>query len=167
MPSLSLRRFVLLLHVLTSVGFTGAVCAFLALALTGALLGEEEIVRAVYLSCGIVTWDVVVPLAWASLIIGVIQSLITPWGLFRYYWVVIKLVLTIIAVVVLMIQTANIGTVAQMALNGHLDDLTGPRAGMILHASAGLGVLVVITILSVYKPRGLTPIGARTLDGSA
>jgi hypothetical protein len=154
---------ILLLHVLTSVGFVGAVSAFLALALTGAVVGSAEMIRAVYLSCEIVTWDVIVPLAWASLLIGVVQSIITPWGLVRYYWVTIKLLLTIIAVIVLMLQTANIGLVAKLALSGQFDGLAGPRTGMIVHASAGLVVLVVITILSVYKPQGLTPIGLKAL----
>jgi hypothetical protein len=85
------------------------------------------------------------------------QALITPWGLVRYYWVLIKLVLTVIAVAVLMLQTSNIGMVAGMALDGRPDGLTGPRAGMIVHGTGGLIVLIVITILSVYKPRGLTP----------
>jgi hypothetical protein len=153
----SWRRIGLLLHLLTSLGFLGSVAGFLALAITGAVTGNRELMRAVYVSCGIVTWDVILPLAWASLVIGIAQSLTTPWGLARYYWVLIKLVLTIIAVVVLMLQTSNIGMVAGMALDGRLDGLTGPRAGMIVHGTGGLIVLIVITILSVYKPRGLTP----------
>jgi len=153
----SWRKTVLLLHVLTSVGFIGAVAGFLALAITGAETGNLQLMRAVYVSCGIVTWDVIVPLAWASLLIGIIQSLVTPWGLIRYYWVLIKLVLTIVAVAVIMLQTSNIGMVAGMALGGQMDGLAGPRAGMILHGTGGVIVLIVITILSVYKPRGLTP----------
>lgn len=161
------RRLVLLLHVLTSLGFVGAVAAFLCLAITGAVIGNAEIVRAVYVSCGVMTWDVIVPLAWASLLIGIVQSLSTPWGLFRYYWVIIKLVLTIIAVAVLMIQTQNIGMVAQMALAGQMDGLGGPRFGLILHGTGGMVVLLVITVLSIYKPRGMTAIGVRALEGRA
>jgi hypothetical protein len=155
---------VLLLHVLTSIGFVGAVAGFLALAITGALTGNADIIRAVYVSCGVLTWDVIVPLAWAALLIGIVQSLITPWGLFRYYWVIIKLVLTVIAVAVLMIQTQNIGMVAQMALAGQVDGLAGPRTGMLLHGTGGMIVLIVITILSIYKPKGMTQAAARTLD---
>jgi hypothetical protein len=161
------RKLILLLHVLTSVAFVGAVGGFLALAITGATAGSTDIVRAVYVCCGIVTWDVIVPLAWASLIIGIAQSVITPWGLFRYYWVIIKLVLTLIAVVVLMIQTENIGMVAQMALAGQMESLAGPRAGMILHGIGGLAVLVVITVLSIYKPRGVTRMGVKALEARA
>lgn len=158
------RRLILLLHVLTSVGFVGAVAGFLSLALTGAATGNPDLMRAVFLSCNVMTWDVIVPLAWLSLLVGIVQSRVTPWGLVRYYWLIIKLVLTILAVVVLMLQTANIGMVAQMALAGQMEGLAGPRAGMILHASLGLLVLVVITILSIYKPRGMTRYGIRALE---
>jgi hypothetical protein len=164
--SASWRKFVLLLHVLTSVGFVGAVAGFLALAITGAVSGNGVIIRAVYIACGLMTWDVIVPLAWASAVIGIVQSLGTPWGLVRYYWVVVKLVLSIIAVVVLMIQTENIGMVAQMALAGQFEGQAGPRSGMILHATGGMAVLVVVTILSIYKPRGMTRIGIRALEST-
>ena len=45
---------------------------------------------------------VIVPLAIASLLTGVVQALATPWGLFRHYWVVIKLFLTVFATLVLL-----------------------------------------------------------------
>lgn len=158
------RKLILLLHVLTSVGFVGAVAGFLGLAVAGAVSGDVDVVRAVYISCGIVTWAVIVPLAWTALLVGIVQSLITPWGLFRYYWVIIKLVLSVIAVVVLMIQTQNIGRLAQMALAGQMHGLAGPRTGMIMHAGGGMIVLIVITVLSIYKPRGMTRVGARALE---
>jgi hypothetical protein len=163
--SAPIRKFVLLLHVLSSVAFVGAVGGFLALAITGAVSADETIVRAVYVSCGLMTWDVIVPLAWASLLIGLLQSMGTAWGLLRYYWVIVKLVLSVIAVAVLMLQTENIGMVAGMALQGPLDGLAGPRSGMILHATGGMLVLVVIVILSIYKPRGMTWLGRRALEG--
>lgn len=156
-----LRKPLLLLHVLTSVGFVGAVAGFLALAIAGGVVGNSEIVRAVYISSEIVTWNVIVPLAWASLLIGIFQSLVGPWGLFRHYWIVVKLVLSIVAVLVLMIQTQNIGLMAQMALADRMEGLTAPRASMTLHGIGGLIVLVVVTVLSIYKPRGLTPFGMK------
>jgi hypothetical protein len=37
------------------------------------------------------TWIVIVPLSLAALLTGVVQSLGTPWGLFRHRWIVAKL----------------------------------------------------------------------------
>lgn len=162
MFSPALRRLVLFVHVATSVGFVGAAAAFLVLAIAGVTLVDEAMLRGVCLSLGLVTADVLVPLCWASLLLGIVPSLGTPWGLLRYYWVVVKLLLTIVATVVLLLQARNVAAVAELAAGG--GDLVGAlpaRWGMVVHAGGGLVVLLVLTALSVYKPRGLTPLGRR------
>lgn len=155
------RKFFLTLHVATSVGLAGAVGGFLALAIVGAATPEVELARTSYVAMATLTWTVIVPLAAASLVLGLVQSLGTPWGLARYYWIVVKLVLTIIAVAVLLLQLRTIDALAQAALTGNLGALTGSRFGMIGHAAGGLVVIVVAIILSVFKPRGMTRYGAR------
>jgi hypothetical protein len=110
------------------------------------------------------TWEVIVPLAAASLIIGIIQSLGTPWGLIRYYWIIIKLILTVIALVVLLVQTPVINALSTAALAGDFTGLSGSRTGMILHGAGGLAVLIVATILSIYKPRGMTRYGTAAVQ---
>ena len=100
-----------------------------------------------------------------TLVIGIVQSLGTPWGLFRYYWVIVKLVLTIIAVAVLMLQTPTIEALALAASGGDLEGYAGARFSMMLHAAGGAIVLLIATVLSVYKPRGLTGYGVAALGG--
>lgn len=146
------RKLLLTLHVVTSVGFIGAVAAFLALAIVG-LDGAA----AIYLALPIVTWWVIVPLAAAALLVGMVSSVATPWGLLRHYWVAVKLVLTLIALVVLLLQTRTIDRLAMMAQAGQIGpaSLEGQSA-MVLHGSGGLAVLLVMALLSVFKPRGVT-----------
>jgi hypothetical protein len=96
-----LWKFGLTAHVTSSVGWLGAVAAFLALAVAG-LAGDAQMVRAAYLAMDLLARFVIVPLALASLLTGVVQSLGTPWGVLRHYWVVFKLLLTIVAVVLLL-----------------------------------------------------------------
>ena len=158
------RKLVLVLHVTSSLGFVGAIAAFLALAIAGAT-ARPDLAYAVYQAMPIVTWQAIVPLAFTTLLIGVLQSLGTPWGLFRYYWVIVKLVLTIIAVAVLMLQTQTIDTLALAASGGNLEGYASARFSMMLHGAGGIGVLLIATILSVYKPRGLTRYGAAALSG--
>lgn len=155
------RKLVLFLHVTSSVGFAGGVAAFLALAVTGATTPDSALAEGAYIAMRVVTWDVVLPLALASLIIGVVQSLGTPWGLFRYYWVIIKLALTLVAIAVLMLQTQTVDALSAAARAGDLASYSGARFSMVLHGGGGLAVLLVATILSIYKPRGLTSYGAR------
>jgi hypothetical protein len=158
------RRFFLLIHVTTSVGFPGAVAGFLALAVVGATSTDAAVVNSIYVAMAVLTWDVIVPLAVASLVFGIVQSLGTPWGLVRYYWIIVKLVLTVIAVAVLLLQTQTIDLLAATALRGNLTGLDTSRVGMVLHGAGGLLVLMLATALSIYKPRGMTAYGSRKLQ---
>jgi formate hydrogenlyase subunit 3/multisubunit Na+/H+ antiporter MnhD subunit len=58
-----------------------------------------------------------------------------------------------------------IGYVARIAATTALSsaDLGRPRMELVVHAAGGLLVLLVITILSVFKPWGLTRYGRRKL----
>ena len=140
------RRLTLFLHLTSGIGFIGAVAAFLALAVAGVMDAPPGI----YVALKIITWSVIVPLAISSLGIGIISSLTTPWGLFKHYWVCGKLVLTLIALVVLMLQTGAIDALAA--------DRAAPEdaAAMVVHSAGGLVVLLAIMVLSIYKPRGTT-----------
>jgi hypothetical protein len=75
-----IRKVALVAHVTTSVGWFGAVAAFLALAIAGVTTRDAEIVRAAYLAMHLTTWFVIIPFGVASLITGVIDSLGTTWG---------------------------------------------------------------------------------------
>jgi hypothetical protein len=57
---------------------------------------DAQIVRAAYLAMHLTTWFVIVPLCLAALLTGIVQSLGTTWGLFRHYWVVTKILLTVL-----------------------------------------------------------------------
>ena len=51
--------------------------------------------RATYLVMEPAAWVVLVPLAFASLLTGLVQSLSTTWGLARHYWVLFKLLINL------------------------------------------------------------------------
>jgi hypothetical protein len=157
------RKFALTAHVTSSVGSLGAVAGFLALALAGLTSQDAETVRAAYLAMELTTWSVIVPLIIASLLTGLVSALCTTWGLFRHYWVPVKLLLTVLATVVLLLQMRPIGYMGSVAAGTGLSsaDLLGLRNSLVAHAAGGLLVLLVAAILSVYKPRGMTRYGAR------
>ncbi|MGH7158442.1 MAG: hypothetical protein ACREGD_05270 [Candidatus Saccharimonadales bacterium] len=159
----SLRKFALTAHVTSSVGLLGSIAAFLTLALAGLNNQDTQTIRAAYLAMDLVASFIIVPLAFASLFTGLIQSLGTPWGLFRHYWVLAKLLLTAFATTVLLIKLELIGYAAHLAAETILPRADLRTAGMelALHAAGGLLVLLLPAVLSVYKPRGLTPYGRR------
>jgi hypothetical protein len=158
-----LRKFALMVHITSSVGWVGAVVGFLALAIAGFTSQDEQMVRAAYLSMELTAYFAIVPLSLASLLSGLVQSLGTQWGLFRHYWVLVKFLLTIIATIVLLLQLEPISYIASIAAETTLSssDLKNARLSLIVHSIGGLLVLLVITTLSVYKPRGVTRYGWR------
>ena len=60
-----LRKLALIAHVVASVGWFGAVAAFLALAVTGVSSRDPQIARAAYLAMGLTTRLVILPFALA------------------------------------------------------------------------------------------------------
>jgi hypothetical protein len=156
-----LRKLVLTAHITVSVGWLGAVAAFLALAIAGLTSRDEQMVRTAYAAMELTARCVIVPLAFASLLSGLIESLGTPWGLFRHYWVLVKLLLTTFATIVLLAKMPLIGYAARRAAETTKSGADLHRVGtqLAVHAIGGLLVLLVITALSVYKPWGLTRYG--------
>src|SRR5919106_4309064 len=93
------RKFALTAHVASSVGWLGAVVGFLALAVAGLMSQDELMVRGTYLAMELTGWFVIVPFSLAALATGLVQSLGTDWGLFRHYWILAKLLITILATI--------------------------------------------------------------------
>jgi hypothetical protein len=157
------RKLALLAHVVSSVGWLGAVAGFLALAIAGLASDDPALVRGAYGAMEVTAWAVILPLALASLATGLVQSLVTRWGLFRHYWVVFKLLLTIFATVVLLLQLDGISSMADNTAEGTLSsgELRDARTSLLLHAGGGIVVLLAATALAVYKPRGITTYGRR------
>jgi hypothetical protein len=158
------RRFALTAHVASSVGWLGAVGGFFALAVAGLASGDAQTVRSAYLAMEVIAWFVLIPLSFASLLTGLVQSLGTAWGLFRHYWVLFKLLINLFATIVLLMYLETLGALADIAAQTStsptdLRDLRSPSP--LLHAGAALGLLLVATTLAVYKPRGTTPFGRR------
>jgi len=157
-----LRKLALTAHVVTSVGWLGAVVGFLALAVSSLTSHDAPVVAAAYLMMELIGWLVLVPLSLASLLTGLIQSLGTTWGLFRHYWVLAKLLINVVATVILLIYMQSLSYLADMAVTVSADDLLKLRdPSPLIHAGAALLLLLLATTLSVYKPRGLTRYGRR------
>ena len=157
----ALRRVTFTTHITSSVGWVGAAMAFLALAVIGVTSEDERTVRGAYLVMAPAAWFVLVPLAHASLLSGIALSLGTPWGLFRHYWVVLKLGMTVLATVILLIYMGTFRQMAGVAADPVLDLAVVRNASPIVHAILALVLLLAATVLGVYKPFGTTAYGRR------
>ncbi len=163
----ALRKLTITAHVTFSVGWLGAVAAFLALSIAGLTTQDAEVVRGVYLSMNLISRFVIIPVCFAALATGLLQALGTPWGLFRYYWILLKFGLAIFATFALLVH--QFGVVAEVAkrVSGAAAETLfsldfGPLKTELVRApSLAILLLLVAASLGVYKPWGLTRYGRR------
>jgi len=120
-------------------------------------------VRAAYLSMEVIGWFVIVPFSLATLLVGLLQSLGTQWGLFRHWWILVKFLLTAGATIVLLRHMQAVSRMSGVPAETTLSstDFHALRIQLVVHAGGGLLVLLAATVLSVYKPWGMTPYGLR------
>jgi hypothetical protein len=157
------RKVVLSAHVLSSIGWFGALLVFLAHSVVSVVSGDLDLVRSVSIAMGLTAWFVILPLSVASLSTGLVQALGTAWGLVRHYWVIAKLLLTAFATAILLLKLPPISDLAAAAAQATFSPTTlfGLKQSLLLHSVGGLFVLLVTTLLAVYKPVGETHIGGR------
>jgi len=156
----AVRKLALTVHLTTSLGWVGAVIAYLGLGIAAVESSDSEAIRAAWIAMEVTGWWVIVPLAIAALVTGLVMSLGTRWGLFRHYWTVISLALTALCTLVLVLHMPAVTATARVARTLEGGDLR-MLGGDLFHPGAGLLLLLAITVLNVYKPEGLTPYGWR------
>jgi hypothetical protein len=153
------RRGLLVTHVVVSVGWLGLTLCLLVLAVTGATTGSPATGEAAYRAMRIFGDRLVAPLALTTLGTGLVLSLGTQWGLIRYRWVLIKLVLTLItATASIFALRARINEVADEIDAGHP---VPDAADLIAPPTVALTAYLFMTAISVLKPWGMTRWGRR------
>lgn len=108
----TIRKLTVGTHVVTSVGWFGALLVFLAHAVAAQTSSDEQLVRSLAVAMGLATWFVILPLSIASIVSGVLAAVSSSWGLLRHYWVAFKLLLTVVATGVLLLKLQPIDAFA-------------------------------------------------------
>jgi uncharacterized membrane protein len=159
-----IRKFVLAVHLTSSVGWIGAAAAYLPMVIVVLASDDAQIVRDSTRLIELIDWYAIVPMAIVAFITGLVLSLGTSWGLFRHYWVVFSLLLTAFGMFILVECSITLREMAAVAASptfshSDLDFLKHP--GHAVHNIGGLMLLLTVTVLNIYKPRGLTRYGWR------
>ncbi|MCR4317340.1 MAG: DUF2269 domain-containing protein [Planctomycetes bacterium] len=160
------RKLALTIHIAFSVGWLGAVVAYLSIAVKGFFEADPGYVGSAYDSMETVGWYAIVPLCLASLATGLIQALGTEWGLFRHYWVSAKFFITAVATLILIVHMGDVSSFAELERSEVLEG-EGPdsrRASFLIHAVGGLVAIVIALVLSIYKPFERTKYGAKSMS---
>jgi hypothetical protein len=160
-----ISRLVLTSHITFSVGWLGAVAVFIVLAITALTSQDTQLSRSACLAMELSAWFVIIPFCFASLFTGVVQAVGTKWGLFKHYWIVVKLFLTIVSTILLLLHMNPISALARAATDPSF--LNSQHSGEIIDLIAKAGVTIVvllaITTISVYKPWGKIQLTQNTI----
>jgi hypothetical protein len=163
----AIRRLTYTTHITSSLGWVGAVIVFIGLALIGLTSADETTTRGVYLVMAPAAWFALVPLAaHVSLLSGLALCLGTAWGIFRQYWVVSKLVMTVFATAILLTYMATFREMAGIAADSRVNLAEVRNPSPLVHGVLALALLLAATWLAVYKPFGATS-GRSRLTGLA
>jgi hypothetical protein len=135
--------------VTVSVGLLGSDAAVLALASAGRL-GSDPVT--VYPAAHLISELLLLPLAVLALATGVALGLLTPWGLLRYWWVVMSLAVTAAGTcLATFVLVPGLGAASTAALARHpVADATG----LVRDSGAACCVLIATVVLSYVKPFG-------------
>ena len=146
------RLSLLCVHVLTSVAWLGAIVAFLVFAMKGRSAFDAAELAMCATALQWLGWWLVVPLCFAAFASGIVQSVISGWGLIQHYWVLIKLLAMIFATVLLMVHMKIVDELGRTPL------VPGTAASLFssLAFDAALATLlgVILTAFSIFKPPG-------------
>jgi hypothetical protein len=156
------RKLILTVHIMASVGWIGAIVGFLALAVAGFSSPNALLVRGAFLAMDVTAGFVLIPFSLASLLTGLTLSLSTKWGLLWHYWVLAKLLINVLASMILLMYVQSLSSLAAMVATSTVSGgALLSSSDSLPHSIVALLALLIATLLSVYKPRGMTSYGWR------
>ncbi|SBT49122.1 hypothetical protein [Micromonospora narathiwatensis] len=142
------RKALLTLHLVTSLGWLGADLVLLALGVAGLRGADPEVV---YPAAGLLATWLFAPLSVLVWLVGLTSALLTPWGLLRWRWVLVKFAITTAMLgLVLLLLTPTVRRLGELGP----DLATRDRLDLIIPPTVSSTLLIVMTVLSTYKPWG-------------
>lgn len=154
--NLKTSKISLVFHIFFSVGWVGAVTVFIILAFIGMTTQDEQVLRSTLISMAICTRFVIVPFSFVSLVSGFIQSLVTNLCLLKYYWIILKLIITIVMIGLLILHLEPINFLESLATSPNKITLNESELvfNLLLKSIAACIGLFLLTIISIFRPWG-------------
>jgi hypothetical protein len=154
------RKWLLLLHVVSSVGWLGLNVGNMTLALTGLMTDDPTTQHTALGAMYLVGGPLLVPVSLLAYGSGILLGYYSKWGVFRYRWVLLKFVLTTIAV--LLIPLSLLPGLREMSAlitetpPNQLADVGEHGSSMLSAAIVSTSMYVTCAVVSVLKPWGRT-----------
>jgi hypothetical protein len=157
------RKAVLVLHVICGISWMGVDIALLALLITARTTNDAALVVSGFNAIRMIVPVAVPPLSLGILVTGIILGLGTRWGLVRYWWVLVKLLLSLIMTVLVFVSLVPaVNDIPSLSAATMSADAVRASFGMLptvlmFPPLVSFLMLGVATILSIFKPWRRTP----------
>ncbi|UUZ84257.1 hypothetical protein LJK88_11350 [Paenibacillus sp. P26] len=92
------RRWSLLLHLILSGVMLGGAAVFLILSIAAASTNDEGVLKACYTAMHVLAGTSVRASTIGATVTGILLSVLTQWGFFRFYWIIVKEGLTFLSI---------------------------------------------------------------------
>ena len=149
------RQALLTAHIIISVGLLGDSAGFLAVAIRASRTDDPAAVLELIKVLDMFSVVFGIPLSFAALISGVLLGLGTKWGVFRYPWVTIKLLLIV-----------SVIAVGALVLRGGMDAMLTGSGGAEGRLIAG-AAYAVLTLFSLWLYVAFYGVNARAVIAAA
>jgi hypothetical protein len=158
--SVTQRRWLLSAHLLFSAIMFGGAVAFLILSITAVNTSDEGVLKACYTSMHVLAKTSVRASTIGALVTGILLSVLTQWGLFKFYWIIAKQGFMLLAILLgpISMEFLTLRAVTITSSEG-LNALNNPSF-TVNNGLMWIGIIVQIVcvggmfVISVFKPWG-------------
>lgn len=151
-------KLLLLSHIVVSVGWLGLNVGNLTLAVTGLTTDDPATQHVALSAMYLIGGTLLIPVSLLALTSGVLLGVYTKWGLIRYKWVLVKLTLTVIAVLLIPLSLLpTLRELRDLMADTPADQLADlGRIGMMILSAGLVSTTMYVTnaVLAVLKPWG-------------
>lgn len=163
------RKLLVVVHVVSSVGWLAITMVNGVLTFTSVFTDDPRRQHAAILMMGQIGDYLLLPISVIALVSGLALGVGTKWGLVRYRWVAIKLVMTLIAIgltlFTLLPGIRELAETAASTVDGQFVE-AGRRPDGFYPIIVSSSMYLTMIVLSVYKPGGKTRYGRRVRAGA-
>jgi hypothetical protein len=154
------RRTALVVHVVSGGAWIGIDVVVAVLVLTGRFADDPATQGLAYRALAtFVVWPMLVS-ALLCLASGVVLGLATKWGLVRYWWVAVKLVLNLVLCTLIVVALRpgmdEVNAYGEAVGSGGTVPVPDAVSSLVFPPAVSLSALTLATVLAVVKPWGRT-----------
>lgn len=159
----ALRKAVLVLHIVIAISWMGVDIALLVLLITARTTDSAILAVSGFSAIRMIVPVAVPPISLGILATGLILGMSTRWGVLRYWWVVVKLLLSLVMTILVFVSLVpGVNSIALGAPGAMSADEVRAHLGvlptmLLFPPVVSFLMLGVAAVLSVFKPWRHTP----------